>query len=275
MTRDIKVAAMAEINDLCAESRHLRKSGQTTEAKAAMLSALQIFNSTPDLDELNLAVILDELGNDCFCRGEYAEAELHYHQTIAFLEQVFDPQHMCVSLVLDHLARLFIMQERYDEAELLCLRSLAIKQASLLLADKDTLECMRMTAIVKICLGKFDEAEKLLKKAIDVLEPSTIGPFEEFLRLLARVYDGKGQKDEAERCFKKAVEMFRTRQGQQSGLAQCERDYARLLDKQNRHVEADSARRVAAVAESYRQRADDLPENEVYQPLSYPVTIFH
>ncbi|MBX9692345.1 MAG: tetratricopeptide repeat protein, partial [Cyanobacteria bacterium] len=227
------------------------------------------------LDEVNLALIQEELGNICFCRQEFEQAELNYQQSAAIMEEVFDPEHAYISGILDNLARLYIMQERYEEAELVCKRSLKIKEKTILAQDCSTLESMRMMAIVEICLQKFDYAEVLLNKAIAILEPSTIGPFEEFLRLLGRVHEGKGDREKAEQCYRRSIEVFMHRQGQQSGLASCELDYARFLDELGRTAEATRARRVAEVAERNRLPTDDLPENSVYQPLSYPMTIFH
>lgn len=270
-----KLEALSSIHELCAKGRQLRRSGQDDQAKVALQAALSTYRKEPDLDEVNLAIILDELANVCFCRAEYAEAEEHYLQAIHILEQVFDPTHSSVSMVLDHLARLYIVEGNYSAAEPICQRSLSIKKSTLLAQDAETLECMRMLAIVEFLLGKYDEAEDLLKKAIDILEPSTIGPFEEFVRLLGRVYAARGDQSKAEENYRKAISVFMSRKGQQIGLAQCELDYARLLEQLGRHEESEQARQIARVAEMNRPKVDDLPESSEYQPLSYPVTIFH
>lgn len=270
-----RLDALRSIEKLCLKSQNLRHAGRLTEAKAALNSALVLYRSSAEPDPQVYAAVLDEIGHVSFCRAEYSEAEMHYYQAIQVLEQALYPEHADVAMILDHLCRLFIIQERYKEAEPLCERALAIKQKCLLAQDCQTLESMRMTAIVKICLGKFDEAEKLLDRAIDILEPTTIGPVEEFVRLMARVYEGQGKKAEAEEFYRRAVRVFKSRHGQQSGLAQCELDHARLLDELGKAGDAERARRLARVAESFRKRKDDLPETSVYQPLSYPATIFH
>jgi hypothetical protein len=89
------------------------------------------------------------------------------------------------------------------------------------------------------------------------------------------LYEAKGDSAKAEPFYKRAIDVFMSRKGQQSGLAQCELDYAHLLEQLGRHQEAEQARRVAKVAELKREKADDLPESPFYQPLSYPATIFH
>lgn len=270
-----KLEALTSIHELCAKGRRLRRAGRDADAKAALNQAMSIYRSEPELDEVNLAIICDESGNVCFCRKEYAEAEMQYKQAADILERVFDSRHSSIAVVLDHLARMYIIQGNYELAEPVCKRSLEIKKSSLLAQDADTLESMRMCAIVEMGLGRNDEAEKLLSEAIKILEPSTIGPFEEFVRLLARVYEARGDKDKAEKCYKRAIDVFMSRKGQQMGLAQCELDYARLLEQLGRHEEAEHARRIAQIAELHRIKFDDLPESPDYQPLSYPATIFH
>lgn len=275
MKSDDRLQALTSIHDLCSKGRQLRKAGHDDKAKRALLTALWTYRKEPDLDQVNLAIILNELGNVCFCREEFAEAEMHYLQAAEILEETFDPEHSSIAMVLDHLARLYLVQGDFKAAEAPCRRALKIKQKTLLPQDCDTLESMRMLALIDITLGKHEEAEELLQKAIDILEPSTIGPVEEFVRLLARLYEAKGDSSKAEPMYKRAISVFMSRGGQQSGLAQCELDYAQLLDRLGRHHEAEAARRVAKVAETNRTKADDLPESQFYQPLSYPATIFH
>ncbi len=270
-----KLATLVAIHNKCSRARYLRRAGEYDEAKETLQSALDLFNEKPGLDRVNLATILDGLGSVCFCREEYDEAQSYYEGALEALEQVFHPAHASLANPLDHLARLLIIQKKYKEAKAVCKRSLEIKQATMLPQDCDTLESLRMTAIVELELENFEQAEELLKKAIRVLEPSTLGPFEEFLRLLARAYQGQGKLEEAETCYKRAIEVFMERQGQQLGLSQCEHDYAELLDELGRHREANEARAVARVAEDFTAKIDDLPDSPVYQPLSYPVTIFH
>ena len=270
-----RLEVLGSIYDLCARSVSLRRLGQNTEAKAAVMSALVLFRTFADLDEINMAIILNELGNACFCLHEFDEAEMHYRQSISCMEKVFDPEHACLAMVLDHLARLYIFEEDFDQAEPICQRSLAIKTKSLPAEDSRRLESLRMTAIVKIGLYKLEEAEELVREAIEILEPLTIGPLEEFLRLLAHVYEGQGKQKESEECYKRAIEVFVQQKGEPAVLAQCEMDYARLLEEQGRYAEARRARREAEVAEAHRRKLDDLPESPAYHVLSYPVTIFH
>ncbi len=135
-----------------------------------------------------------------------------------------------------------------------------------------------MCAIVDTELGNYEEAEALLKKAISALKPSTIGPFEEFVFLLAKLYDKQGKAKEADSFFKMAMLTFLQREGRLLRTATCLKDYSHFLQE---HGQAKAATKLDAQAGVFETNAsaieqdERLPNNQQYQHVMYPVTIFH
>jgi tetratricopeptide (TPR) repeat protein len=66
----------------------------------------------------------------------------------------------------------------------------------------DNAEVLRAAGLLAFCLGRFDEALGLCRRAID-LDPLSVSTY----AYLARVYRGTGQLPEAESTFRKGLEM--------------------------------------------------------------------
>lgn len=266
-----------QIDHACDDAHHLRSTKQYSASKARLQAILTLYRASNAQDPPRLAAILNELANTCFCRRELAEAELHYREALKTLTEFYDPNHARLTPILDHMARLYITQDRFKDAQAVSRRSLEIKQNSLQAADHATLESMRMCAIIELQLRNYSEAEALLKEAIAILEPSTIGPFEEFVYLLAKVHEARGENDQADASYRKTIEVFEQRSGRQWRYAKCISAYADFLRNSGKAKEADE---LLAKTEDFRAMfqnddSDDLPNTSLYQPLIYPVTIFH
>ena len=68
-------------------------------------------------------------------QGKYRDAEVLLVNALKVQEQQLGPDHPCVVLNLDSLARIYTEHNRYTEAEPLYLRAIAICQAQPSLAD--------------------------------------------------------------------------------------------------------------------------------------------
>lgn len=273
----------AHLDDMCQEGLRLRINGKHRESKKKYRQCLEAFRNALDNRSINAvcreSAILDELGNSAFLAGDYKEAERSYKEAIS----LFDQTHPAMAGPLDHLARLYIARGDFEKARPLCYRSLALKENSLLPNNCETLETMRMCAIVDCELKNYKEAEKLLLKGIAILEPATIGPFEEFVLIMARVKQYQGQIEEAEALYREAISTFSHRWGRPYRSGICMKDYASFLKGQGREDEAEEAlqkaRRLQKAGMSSRnaipEQDDLLPNTARYQKIIYPATTFH
>ena len=76
----------------------------------------------------------DELTNKAFAlayAGKYAEAILVAHQVLAMREQLLGPDHPEVANSVNNFAALYDSQGRYDDAEPLYKRALAIREIAM------------------------------------------------------------------------------------------------------------------------------------------------
>lgn len=275
---------LSKMDHLLERSTELRKNHQNVEAEGLMNEALAVSRRMETPEYGHLCQILDELGAISFWNGKHAEAEQYYKEALETAELATYPGHSSVVPILDHLAHLYIAMDRFDSAGEAARRALSVRQATILKTDAATLESMRMCAIIEMELGHTDEAKALLKEAIAILEPATIGPFEEFVYLTAQIYQMEGRNAEAEGCYKQALLTFTRRHGRPARHAACLQNYTNFLRQLGRVKDAEklepmlprlnaavAMEEAAGTSEVYH----DLPNTDIYQVLSYPVTIFH
>jgi tetratricopeptide (TPR) repeat protein len=224
------------------------------------------------------ARILDALGGTAFCANNYVQAESLYRDAISRLESGLHPEHGDIAPILDHLSRLFIAEGNFEAARQTSERSLSLKEKTFSPNHSEIIESMRMCAIVDNELGDFDQAAKLLQKGMTILEKSTIGIFEEFVLALAKVYHTQNKNEEAQKLYKQALEAFSARSGRRLRCGRALSEYARFLEDTGRHEEAVAARSRVSILEQDIGTIDQdesLPNNDVYQRITYPVTTFH
>ncbi|MBY0550818.1 MAG: tetratricopeptide repeat protein [Candidatus Obscuribacterales bacterium] len=276
--------ALTKMDHLIGIAKELRKGRQNVAAEGLMNEALVICKQLESEDAKHLYQILDELGTIAFWNGKHPEAEQYYKEALETAESATYASHSCVAPILDHLAHLYIAMDRFDSAGESARRALAVRRATVLKTDAATLESMRMCAIIEIELDHMDEAKALLREAIAILEPATIGPFEEFVYLMAQAYQMEGRNADAEGCYKQALLTFESRRGRPARHASCLQDYANFLRQQGRVKDAEKLEPMlprlneAVVMEEAAGTSEvyhDLPNTDIYQVLSYPVTIFH
>jgi tetratricopeptide (TPR) repeat protein len=275
---------LSTVDHLYKTAHSLRRAGAIEAALPLLESAYKRCKKLPGCDWERLARLLDEFGTIAFWKGHHLEAEKHYKEALGILELATYPQHPILAPVLDHLAHLYISMDRFEQADEVARRALSIRNASMLPSDSANVENLRMCAIIAIECGKLPEAEQLLEKAILILEPSTIGPFEEFVLLQATVFQMLGKNDNAEAAFKRALLTFANRQGRPTRYAACMTEYAKFLRQIGRVKDAEKLEHcipqlheatTMEEAMGTRELDRNLPDTDVYQCLIYPVTIFH
>jgi tetratricopeptide (TPR) repeat protein len=263
-------------DDLAHRARLMRAHGDQNAAIELYQQALHIREKALPGTEYD---VYDELGQTLFETGDYDDAIECFRSAAEIVGRQFYKEHPLVTHILDHWAEALINSDHLEEAESLIKRSLDIKQKSILLTDADTLETMRMLSEVERKLGNFEEAEKILKKAIAIVEPTTIGPTEEFIYELALVYLAQGRLEDAATELKKALSIFACRAGKNRRYAVCLNTYANVLGLQGHTDEAELLIKDATAILANTEGSPELPENQAHLPHYesglYPVTILH
>jgi len=267
-----------QIDQLIEEGLLLRTRSLYRHAAGIFKLALSQYEENSWLDTKIKAQILDEAGNCYFCIGDFAEAKKYYYRSLEISEKRWHKEHANLTPVLDHLSQLCVAEGTFDQALISCKRSLSIKEKYLSSTSANVLESMRMCAIIQMELSNFEAARSLLESGIAVLKPTTIGPVEEFMFVLARLNAKQGKSQEAENLYKQAIDTFTKRAAKAGRLAHCLRDYAAFLRDQGRYEDVESILKKARSSEE-GERANEfdesLPNNECYQRLNYPVSTFH
>ncbi|HEY9789282.1 MAG TPA: tetratricopeptide repeat protein [Candidatus Obscuribacterales bacterium] len=224
---------------------------------------------------------LDLVGLANLALAEYERARNAFSEAVELIQKDYYEDHPNIAPILDHWAFCCVEEGELIKAEELSKRSLAIKHKSLLLQDVQTVETMRSLAEIQRRLEKYKEAEALLQQALKVVEPSTIGPVEEFYYELALLNQDQAKYDEAEEYYKKALPIFVDRAGKSARYATCLQSYATLLRDTKRGAKAKKldAEALGILAEISENRLAQLDQNKpgsvlFYEPL-FACTILH
>jgi tetratricopeptide (TPR) repeat protein len=97
-----------------------------------------------------------------------------YERALALKEKAYGSAHPDVAAGLNNLATLFVLQEKYNEAEPLFKRALAMVEETLGPNHPSTAKTLYHLADLYSRQGKYAEAEPLLKRAVTIAE-STAG----------------------------------------------------------------------------------------------------
>ena len=188
-------------------------------------------NSDPLVAETHhrLAVSLGEL-------GEYEMAGKNFDKAVEIFEKFYYSEHYNLAPVLLDQASFLMRQEKWEEAEPICLRSQQIFSKTLSGENKLCLESTYRLAIIYRKIGKGADALKLFARIKKALE-SPLGPEEEFNYLEALLKQDEGKPNEAEKAFLAAIKGFEKRRNLVR-LADCLKSYAELLKAQNKSDEA-------------------------------------
>ena len=181
---------------------------------------------------------LAQLGSIQMQLDELDDAERSLQEALAIIKRKYYPEHPLMTPILDDMVRCKLKQGNLADAERFCKEVLAIKHASLLPTDVQTIETERTLADIERRLEKYKEAESILLKALKYVDPSTTGPSEEFYYELALLYQDQGRYDKAEDAYRQALHTFAARSGKNERFAACLKSYASLLRATDRGAQA-------------------------------------
>jgi serine/threonine protein kinase/tetratricopeptide (TPR) repeat protein len=155
------------------------------------------------------ASIHQTLGGTYLSLGDNQAAEVHFERARQIRRERLGEEHPETLYSMGNVAVVYHRQDRYDEAEALCVETLELSRRVLGEEHPQTLDAMNLLGHVYMKQGRHDEAEQLLVKALESRR-RVLG--EEQLRLmnsLAIVYMNQGRYDEAEQLHVNVLEIQR------------------------------------------------------------------
>lgn len=149
------------------------RNGRFFEAQTYLLQALEFIEDTPGKNDMDVAILKDNLGSVYLSQGHYKQAERTWQDSLAIREKALGHNHPSIAPLLNDLAGLAILGGRFGETEQLLVRALHTVQEN---SGSDS----SLIAIASHNLADFymeqrraDEAEVFYRAALDAWKGGT------------------------------------------------------------------------------------------------------
>jgi tetratricopeptide (TPR) repeat protein len=184
-----------------------------------VLGCLVLLSPSAPAQEAQWQTYLDD-GTKAYQAGRYSEAEKLLKLALTEAER-FGPSDLRLATSLNSLAVLHKAQGKYDQAEPLYKRALAIWEKALGPEHPDVATSLNNLAGLYHDQGKYDQAEPLYKRALPIMEKA-LGPEHRdvatSLNNLAGLYKAQGKYGQAEPLCKRALAIKEKALGPEPGL---------------------------------------------------------
>ncbi len=180
-------------------------------------------------------------------RAEFGAAEQLYAQALAIHERACGPADAGVAPILSHLAKVYVDQYRYEEAEPLLSRALVICEAPGR-DQSDLADVLNNLAVICREQNRFDDAERLYRRTLAILESAFGEDHPEFGRILNNLAGVYVDRDdvEAEKVLARALAVKEKRLGPDhpnvaytvENLAVVQRNLGRYPESEALHLRA-------------------------------------
>jgi CHAT domain-containing protein/tetratricopeptide (TPR) repeat protein len=215
--------------------------GRYRDARPLFDRALKLREKAPGTNNNDLVLALNDLANLDRKQASYDAAE-------TLLKRALDksaPDSPARATSLGNLGRVYEDQGRYQDAEDLYRRALAINQKGSASGQPALAMSINDVAHILEPQGHYVEAETLYLQAIGILE-QTLGPrhpnLATALNNLAVVYLREGRLDDAERLFQRALDIRQAVLGADSSeVAVVLNNLAQVYELEGRHGDAEMA----------------------------------
>jgi CHAT domain-containing protein len=218
--------------------------------------------------------ILDLLARTLNKLSRHLESELYWNRLLAIYQAKLGPDDVQVGYILGSLASVYRFDGRYEEAERLAKRRLAISEK----AGKDMDGAANDLGRMYQEMGRFAEAEILLKRAVARAEvertPDLVKAI--YLHNLANLYMAVGRDEEAEALLKRTERMIVTARkvenearGYREWLLGANLEYLAITyAARGRNAEAESLLKRAISLRESAPSFTDTPRAQLYAPLA-------
>ncbi len=116
-----------QAGDLNNRAVSFRSQGRYAEAEPLFRSALDIMERAKGPEHLDVAIILNNLGEIHYVQGRYAEAEPFYQRALAIKEKMLGPDDLGLATTLENYAALLARTNREAQATTLAARAKLIR----------------------------------------------------------------------------------------------------------------------------------------------------
>jgi tetratricopeptide (TPR) repeat protein/transcriptional regulator with XRE-family HTH domain len=192
---------------------------------------------------LELASLLNRIGDYLQERGRYSEAETPLQKALKIRENLIGLHHPDTATSLHSLALLYYVAGRYNEVEQFYQRGLTIREQSLGYEHPDTLSIQNDLSLLYWKLGNYEKAESLLKRTLEAREMK-LGRVHldtaESMNSLALLYAEQQKYIEAEKYSKQVLTIIQKLMGFEHPLtATSLNNLAMLYYEQRKYKDAE------------------------------------
>ena len=233
---------------------------QYGNAIAYQMKVLAIARSAPGFDDLQVAMILDQLGAIYVAQEDYEMAKSSFLESLQLRENVLGDSHLLVAMSLNKLASLAVHQERPTIAESLLKRSLDIAREVSGPRHANSATMLANLADFYQSEARLQEAEVLYEEAISIWVDSPVDPLRQAVgqNSLGRLFLSQRRFDEARLQFEQVLYLLKLNYTQDHPyVQQAIRNLTDLDAKRENNVENDRM-----YDELLRQLSSRLPKNK-------------
>jgi tetratricopeptide (TPR) repeat protein len=264
---------MAEAEKQEVKVYELVQHARNQEAVRLLRRLLEIKQRHLGSAHLEVARILNELGQCLEELGKPAEAEPLYRQALAMRQRGLGEDHPDTALSYNNLATSLYAQAKYAEVEPLLRRALAIRQKTLGEDHPDTAESYNNEASYLDDQGWYVEAEPLYRRALAIHRkargedhPDTATSYSN----LALNLDAQAKYAEAEPLLRRALAIYQKARGEDHpDTARGYNNVAHNLVNQGKYAEAEPLYRQALVVRQKTLSEDHPDTAQSYNNAGY------
>lgn len=190
---------------------YLREHASHSLAEQLFQRALSIAEQQPESRHLQIASLVNNLGELYRGRGQHQQAEPLFQRAIHIREQVLGLDHPSLASPLNNLGLLYSDQGQYEQAEPLLQRSISIWEQSSGAHDPQLAYPLNNLGLLYAKQHRYELAEPLLQRAIHIREQSLSLNHPQLaypLTNLGEVYSEQGQYEQAEPLFQRALSIW-------------------------------------------------------------------
>ena len=180
---------------------------QYDKAIAYQMKVLEIARSPPGFDDLQVAMILDQLGAVYVVQEDYENAKSSLLESLQLREKVLGDRHLLVAMSLNKLASLAVRQDQSSVAETLLKRSLDIAREVSGPRHENSATMLANLADFYQSETRLEEAEVLYEEAISIWADSPVDPLRQAVgqNSLGRLFMSQRRFDKARLQFEQVL----------------------------------------------------------------------
>lgn len=165
----LRIGAIAEYRDLLKQAETLGDNGDFDSAMVLALSAKEEALNLLEPDDTALATVLDVVAQRCYDNQAVSEARENWQQALAIRLSAHGRHHPLVAATLTRLAYLEYNRSHYRDADSIFTLAMDVWENLVFHDSVEYLRTVRGTANAKLLRGKYAQAERLYRQALDAI----------------------------------------------------------------------------------------------------------